>query len=151
METVVLRYFNIFGPGQDPTSEYSAVVPRFITAAIHGKPPTVYGDGKQSRDFTYVETVVLANLLAADPKASSGLTLNVGCGKQYSILDLIDVIGRALGVRMEPVFGPGRVGDVPHSLADISLAQQQLGYHVVVPFEEGIRRTAEWYAERNRQ
>jgi UDP-glucose 4-epimerase len=147
IETVVLRYFNVFGPGQDPDSEYAAVVPKFVTAAIRGERATIYGDGSQSRDFTYIDNVVLANLLAADAARVSGLTCNVGCGTSYSLIELFKTIESAVGTTSQPLFGPNRLGDVPHSLADISLASAQLGYRVVVPFEEGIRRTVAAYLE----
>jgi nucleoside-diphosphate-sugar epimerase len=150
VSTVVLRYFNIFGPGQDPASQYSAVVPKFITAALQGDAIHVHGDGRQSRDFTYVANVVSANLLAADAAAPSGVTANIGCGGQFSLLDLIDRIERALDVDIEPIFGAPRAGDVPHSCADISVAGETLGYTVVVPFDEGIRLTADWYRDRLR-
>jgi UDP-glucose 4-epimerase len=143
IETVALRYFNIFGPGQDPLSQYAAVVPRFITAALNGIRPDVYGDGRQSRDFTHVDNAVAANLLAANTEGASGGTFNIGCGGRYDLLELIASIEAAAGVTLEPRFGPPRAGDVPHSQADISLAQSKLGYEVVVPFGEGIRRTVE--------
>lgn len=147
IKTTVLRYFNVFGPGQDPESEYAAVVPRFVMAALRGERPTVYGDGTQSRDFTFIENVVQANLLASDAAAPSGITCNIGCGQSYSLLQLLDAIGAALGLNLEPEFGPTRAGDVPHSIADISLSADLLGYRVVVPFLEGIRRTVAAYQE----
>ena len=145
VETVALRYFNIFGPGQDPASEYAAAVPRFVTAGLRDERPTVYGDGHQSRDFTYVDNVTSANLLAAAAEGVSGLTCNIACGERYSVRDLLAAIGAALGRVLDPVFAPERLGDVRHSQADISLARQTLGYEVVVPFKEGVRRTVEWY------
>ncbi len=147
IETVVLRYFNVFGPGQDPESEYAAVVPKFVTAALRGTSPTIYGDGQTSRDFTFVENVVMANLLAAAPNRPSGLTCNVACGTRYTLLDLLDAIGDAVGVRVDPLFGPARAGDIQHSQADISIAREALGYGVRVPFAEGIARTVAWYAQ----
>jgi UDP-glucose 4-epimerase len=141
VETVVLRYFNIFGPGQDPNSEYSAVVPLWATAALRGESPVVNGDGTQSRDFTYVDNVLSANLLAAEAPGVSGLTCNIGCGGRYSLLELLAAIGDGLKRPLEPVFAPPRPGDVPHSQADISVAAARLGYLVLVPFAEGIRRT----------
>lgn len=146
METVALRYFNIFGPGQDPHSEYAAVVPRFITALQAGRAPTVYGDGLQSRDFTYIANVIQANLLAATVPGVAGLTANIGCGGRFTLLDLLDRIQDALGVRIAPDFMPQRQGDVPHSQADIALAVERLGYRVEVDFEEGVRRTVEAFA-----
>jgi UDP-glucose 4-epimerase len=146
VETVALRYFNIFGPGQDPKSEYAAVVPRFVTALLRGQSPTVYGDGSQTRDFTYVDNVVEANLLAAAAADASGVTANIGCGGRYSLLELLAAIAAALGLRdTRPIFEPPRAGDVPDSQADITLARERLGYQVSVDFHEGIRRTAAWY------
>jgi nucleoside-diphosphate-sugar epimerase len=145
VETVVLRYFNIFGPSQDPDSEYAAVVPRFVKAGLLGESPVVYGDGTQTRDFTYVDNVVSANLLAATASGVDGITANVACGGRYSIHELLSVIGDCLGHPLAPVYAPSRLGDVPHSEADIAVARQMLGYEVLVPFHEGIRRTVEWY------
>jgi UDP-glucose 4-epimerase len=148
-ETVVLRYFNIFGAGQDPASEYAAVVPRFVTAGLAGERPVIYGDGTQSRDFTHVDNVVSANLLASTTDGVSGLTCNIGCGGRYSLLELLDAIGTAIGRPPEPDFQPVRLGDVPHSQADISLAAERLDSRVLVPFEDGVRRTVEAYRERS--
>lgn len=156
IETVGLRYFNVFGPRQDPTSQYSAVIPLFITAVIEGRKPTIYGDGTQTRDFTYVANNVQANILAATTtKPVAGKILNIACGKAYSVLDLLKAINEALNLQsanasnasnfVEPVFAPARKGDIKHSLADISLAQELLGYEVRVGFTEGIKRTAQWY------
>lgn len=146
--TIALRYFNVFGPGQDPTSEYAAVVPRFITALLEGGRPIVNGTGEVSRDFTYIENVVRANLLAGSPDAPTRLTCNIACGGRVTLLELLDDIARAVGTSANPVFGPARAGDIVHSMADISLAKAELGYDVVVPFAEGIRRTVAWYRER---
>lgn len=146
LETVCLRYFNVFGPRQDPNSPYSAVIPRFITAMLAGKSPTIYGDGKQSRDFTFVENVVRANILAANaPGKFTGETMNVACGKSYSLLDLANELNAILGTQIKPNFEPARTGDVKHSLADIALSKKLLGYDVVVDFKEGLRRTVECY------
>jgi nucleoside-diphosphate-sugar epimerase len=145
---VALRYFNVFGPGQDPTSEYAAVVPRFITALLEGRRPIVNGTGEVSRDFTYVDNVVRANLLAGRLDAPTQLTCNIACGGRVSLLDLLDVIAEAIGTPPNPVFGPPRAGDIVHSMADISLARSELGYEVLVPFDEGIRRTVTWFRER---
>ena len=147
VETVVLRYFNVFGPGQDPASHYAAVIPRFIVAALGGERPTINGSGDISRDFTYVDNVVRANILAASPSAPSGLTCNVACGARHTLLELLEAIGDAVGSAIEPRIGPVRVGDVPHSHADISLARQALGYDVVVPFDQGIAWTVAWYRQ----
>jgi UDP-glucose 4-epimerase len=145
IETVVLRYFNIFGPGQDPESEYAAVVPRFITRALRGEPVVVFGDGTQSRDFTFIDNAVAANILAAEVAGVTGLTCNIGAGGRYSLLDLIDVVGRVSGTAIQPRFEAPRAGDIPHSQADISLAATALGYRVLVSFEDGLARTVDWF------
>jgi UDP-glucose 4-epimerase len=145
LETVSLRYFNVFGPRQDPDSEYSAVIPKFITKCLRGQRPTIYGDGMQSRDFTYVDNNVRANLLAATAPGVAGRVFNIACGHSYSLLDLLAAINEILGTNIEPVFEAPRRGDVRHSLADISEAQKHLGYAVAVDFYEGLRRTVEWY------
>ncbi len=147
VETVVLRYFNVFGPGQDPASEYSAVIPRFATAVLEGRIPTINGSGEISRDFTYVDNVVEANLLAAGASSPSGLTCNVACGSRYSLLELLSAIGDAAGRRVEPRFGPPRAGDIVHSQADITLARESMGYEPMVSFHEGIARTVAWYRD----
>jgi UDP-glucose 4-epimerase len=148
VETVVLRYFNIYGPSQDPFSEYSAVVPRFVTAALEGTPAVVHGDGRQSRDFTHVANAVSANLLAASAPGASGVTANIGCGRRFSLLDLLAAIGAATGRPLDPVFVEPRAGDVRDSQADISVAAERLGYSVVMPFEAGIEQTVAWFRER---
>jgi nucleoside-diphosphate-sugar epimerase len=148
IETVVLRYFNVFGPGQDPASEYAAVVPRFVTAVLDGRRPIVNGTGEVSRDFTYVDNVVAANLLAARPASPTGLTCNVACGSRYSLLELLSCICEAAARPADPVFGPSRVGDILHSQADITLAREAFGYEPTVPFREGIARAVAWYRER---
>ncbi len=145
LETVALRYFNVFGPRQDPKSEYAAVIPRFITAILSGEQPVVYGDGRQSRDFTFVANVVHANLLAAEAPNVAGRVLNVANGTQFSLLDLLAAINDLLGTRVEPRHDPPRVGDVRESLADITLARQLLGYEQQVGFEEGLRRSIDYY------
>jgi nucleoside-diphosphate-sugar epimerase len=147
VETVVLRYFNVFGPGQDPQSEYAAVIPRFATAALDNRPPTINGSGAISRDFTYVQNVVEANLLAAKESSPSGLTCNIACGSRYTLLELLATICEAVGHDVAPVFAPPRAGDILHSQADISVARDRLGYEVVVPFREGIARTVAWYRD----
>lgn len=145
LETVCLRYFNVFGPYQDPTSHYSAVIPLFIRAMMAGKAPTIYGDGTQSRDFTFVQNNVHANLLAATQPGVGGQIFNIACGQRYSLLDLMDALNEILGTAIEPTFDHSRRGDVKHSLADIRRAQEMLGYTVQVDFLEGLRRTAAWY------
>ena len=145
LETVALRYFNVFGPRQDPNSQYSAVIPHFINAALHGKGVTIFGDGEQSRDFTYVDNVVEANLLAMDAPGVSGRTYNIACGDRISLNELVASIGRILGRAIEPEYAPPRLGDVRHSMADIALARKELGYEVGVGFDEGLAQTIEHY------
>jgi len=145
-ETVVLRYFNVFGPGQDPTSQYAAVVPRFITALQRGEPPTIFGDGEQSRDFTYVANVVEANLLACTASGAVGEVINVACGERTSLNNLVRILQQILRSEQSPRYAPPRSGDVRHSLADISRARELLGYEVDVSLADGLARTAEWFA-----
>ncbi len=145
METVVIRYFNVFGPRQDPASEYSAVIPIFVTAMLAGKQPTIYGDGKQSRDFTYIDNVVQGNLAAAVAPAASGRVFNVACGSQFTLLDLVAAINKVIGTDIEPIFAEARKGDVRESLADISAAREVLGYQPVIEFSEGLLRSIEYY------
>ena len=146
IETVALRYFNVFGPRQDPTSQYAAVIPKFIIAMQRGEPPLVFGDGEQSRDFTYVANVVEANLLACQAPGAVGRVINIACGERVTLNELIGLMHRILGVHTPPTYGPPRAGDVKHSLADIGCARELLGYRVLVPLEEGLRRTAEWFS-----
>lgn len=147
LETVRLRYFNVFGPRQDPNSPYSAVIPLFIRALLRGEPPTIHGDGLQSRDFTYIDNVVHANLLAAEAGSHvAGRVYNVATGARTSLLELLDALKRIIGTEIEPVHGPPRPGDVRHSQADITRAHNELGYDVIVPLEEGLRRTVQYYA-----
>jgi len=138
METVALRYFNVFGPNQDPNSEYSAVIPKFIKAVSEKRPPVIYGDGLQSRDFTYVQNNVEANILACYSDAAVGGVFNIACGKQYTLLDLVETIAQHFGSEVRPLFAEARPGDVKHSLASIEKAQQSLNYKVSVPFEQGL-------------
>jgi nucleoside-diphosphate-sugar epimerase len=145
VETVVLRYFNVFGPRQDPNSQYAAVIPRFVTAMLEGRRPTVFGDGTQSRDFCFIENVLEANLLAADAREASGRVFNVACGRATDLNQVVKLIGQSLGKSIEPTYETGRVGDVKHSLADITAARQVLGYTAAISFEEGLERTIEWY------
>ncbi len=145
LQTVCIRYFNVFGPRQDPDSPYSAVIPLFITALLNGKSPVIYGDGEQSRDFTYVENVVHGNLLAAEAKGAVGKTVNVANGRSTSLLRLIELLNELLGTAVAPHFQEARPGDVKHSLADITRAQQLLGYEPPVSFDEGLRRSIEYY------
>jgi UDP-glucose 4-epimerase len=145
LETICLRYFNVFGARQDPNSAYSAVIPRFICAALEGQPPEVHGDGLQSRDFTYVDNVARANRLAATSDRGAGETLNIACGAAFSLLELLERIGKILTVEIDPQFLPRRAGDVMHSLASIEKARELLGYEVDVDFDEGLRRTVAHY------
>lgn len=145
LETVTVRYFNVFGPRQDPKSEYSAVIPLFVTAMLAGKQPTIFGDGLQSRDFTYVDNVVHGNLLAADAPNVAGRSINVACGYQTNLLDLIAAINKTLNLDINPIFKPARPGDVRESLADISLARRLLKYEPQVDFADGLMRSIEYY------
>jgi UDP-glucose 4-epimerase len=151
LETVSLRYFNVFGPRQDPTSQYAAVVPKFITAMLRGEQPVIYGDGEQSRDFSYVTNVVQANLLAATAPGVGGQVFNVACGQRYNLLELVVTINRILGTDIAPIHTAPRVGDIKHSLADITRARKKLGYQVEVEFEEGLRCLIAWFREHERQ
>jgi nucleoside-diphosphate-sugar epimerase len=146
LETVALRYFNVFGPRQDPTSHYSAVIPRFITALARGESPQIHGDGEQSRDFTFIDNVVDANLLAAESPAAVGQVINVACGERITLNTLLDRMRAILGADAKAVHGPPRAGDVRHSLADIGKARACLGYQPRVGLDEGLRRTIEFFA-----
>jgi len=146
LSTVGLRFFNVFGPRQDPAGAYAAVVPLFVTSALEGRRPTIHGDGSQTRDFTYVDNVVHAirGAIHASEEAS-GQVFNVACGQRISVLGLWRRIASEAGAQQAPVFGPARTGDMPHSLADIRAAQRLLGFDPLVSFDEGIRRTVAWY------
>lgn len=144
-ETVSLRYFNVFGPRQDPNSEYAAVIPRFIKAFITSTQPTVYGDGEQSRDFTYVDNVVHGNLLAAEAPGAPGKTMNLACGGQLTLNQLLAILRRITGSQTEAVYTDPRPGDVRHSWADITLSQQALNYKIQVPLEQGLASTVEYF------
>ena len=143
LETVALRYFNVFGPRQDPKSEYAAVVPRFATACLRGEPAQINGDGEQSRDFTFVADTVRANLLAADAPAAVGQVINVAGGRRISLNELIAALQQITGSKAAPIHGPGRVGDVRHSLADLGRARTLLGFEPQVSLADGLRRTVE--------
>lgn len=149
LETVCIRYFNVFGPRQDPDSPYSAVIPIFITRLLRGERPVVYGDGHQSRDFTYVRNVVQGNLLAAEAEAAkvAGRTFNVANGRSITLLELIATLNEALGTQLAPDHQPPRAGDVRESMADISAATTLLGYVPQVNFDEGIQRSISYYRE----
>jgi UDP-glucose 4-epimerase len=146
-ETVSIRYFNVFGPRQDPGSPYSAVIPLFITAMLSGKPPTVYGDGLQSRDFTFVANVVHANLLAADAAGVAGRVFNAAAGGSITLLELIDALHQLLGTDVKPVHEPPRPGDIRESMADITQARLLLGYEPEIGFHEGLRRSIDYYRQ----
>jgi nucleoside-diphosphate-sugar epimerase len=143
LETVALRYFNVFGPRQDPTSQYAAVIPNFITALMAGEPPVIFGDGEQSRDFTYVGNVVWANLLAMDAPDVAGKAYNVACGERMTLNRLVHELCDLLGSNVEPVYAAGRPADIKHSLADLSRARAELGYDPKVRLREGLERTIE--------
>src|SRR5262245_11708037 len=150
MEIVSLRYFNVFGPRQDPSSQYAAVVPRFIRAIADAEPVTIYGDGEQSRDFTFVDNVVAANLLAADAPNVGGEILNVATAGSVTVNALADAIGALLGSRVEKSYEPARDADVRASWADLEAASRLLGYEPRVGFDDGLRRTADYLLdERN--
>ncbi|MFZ4629601.1 MAG: SDR family oxidoreductase [Blastocatellia bacterium] len=145
VETVALRYFNIFGPRQDPSSPYSGVISRFIQALLARVPPVLHGDGEQSRDFTYVANVVEANCRAAESTTASGRVINVGVGERTTLNQLLAELQTLLGTAIPPSYEPARVGDIRHSLADLRLAAETLGYAPVVGVTEGLRRTVAWY------
>jgi len=147
LETVALRYFNIFGPRQDPSSPYSGVLAKFITLMLKGRQPTMFGDGEQSRDFTYIDNAVVANLLACKAPAAevAGKVFNVATGRRVTLNESFKLLQELTAYRGLPIYGAERGGDIKHSLADISLAQQHLGYRPTVNFEDGLRRTVEWY------
>ena len=149
LETVALRYFNVFGPNQDPTSQYSAVIPRFLTAIADDRPVSIYGDGSQRRDFTYVDNVVDANLLAAEAKDANGAVLNIATGRATSVNELADVIGTLLERPVEREQHPARAGDVRDSWADIGRAEEVLGWEPRVSLEAGLQRVAETFLSRS--
>ena len=145
LETLSIRYFNVFGPRQDPQSQYAAVIPAFITAILADRPPTVFGDGEQTRDFTYVENVVRANVLAAEADRAAGEVVNAACGVATSLNEIVDRINKLTGKGLVPVYADPRPGDVRHSLADNSLAGELIGYEPLVDFDEGLARTIRYY------
>jgi len=147
LETVSLRYFNIFGPHQDPSSPYSGVIAKFITQMLEGESPTIFGDGETSRDFTYIDNAVQANLLgaAAPAEAVSGQVFNIGVARQVSLSQTVQMLREIIGYKGNVKYAPPRAGDVKHSLADISRAQKAFHYSPDIGFEEGLRRTVEWY------
>jgi UDP-glucose 4-epimerase len=146
LETVSLRYFNVFGPHQDPNSEYSAVIPLFIKAFLTDTRPTVYGDGEQTRDFTYVDNIVYGNLLAVDAPDAPGKVMNLACSGKISLNQLLSLLRQTTGSDVEAVYTDPRPGDVLHSWADIALSEQVLNYKTQVPLEEGLRRAVDYFS-----
>jgi len=147
LDTVSLRYFNVFGPYQDPTSQYAAAIPAFATAILKDTPPTIYGDGEQSRDFTYIDNVVEANILAARTERTNGEVVNVACGGAVTVNQIIDMINDILGKNIKPNYTSERPGDVKHSLADIAKADKLIGYKPVVDFKDGLEKAIDWYSK----
>jgi UDP-glucose 4-epimerase len=145
LQTLCLRYFNIFGPRQDPTNQYAGVIAAFATAMIRGRQPNIFGDGTQSRDFTFVDNAVHANILGAKAPETRGEVINIGCGEAVNLNDMVGVFNKVLGTNLAPIYAPPRAGDVMHSLADIQAARRLIGYEPQVRFAEGLRRTIEWY------
>jgi nucleoside-diphosphate-sugar epimerase len=147
LETVGLRYFNVFGPRQHPTSQYAAVIPKFILAMISGEPPIIFGDGKQSRDFTYIDNVVSANILAVSAPADkvSGKSFNIAVGKSLPLTEVYSMLQHLTGFEKPPLFSPARTGDVKDSLADIMYSHEAMGYRPAVEFKEGLSQTVAWY------
>jgi len=145
LPVVSLRYFNVFGPRQDPTSEYAAVIPKFISRMLEGKRPVIFGDGEQTRDFVFVEDVARANLLAAEADEAGGLALNIATGQRYSLNDLVVILDEILGLDFHPVYEPARLGEVRDSQADILLANKTIGFVPEVAVRDGLRRTVEWF------
>ncbi|HVP12831.1 MAG TPA: SDR family oxidoreductase [Phycisphaerae bacterium] len=146
LQTISMRYFNVFGPRQDPTSQYAAAIPAFVTAILRDCSPTIFGDGEQTRDFTYIENAVRANLLAADAATTNGEVINVACGEHVTVNMIVREINRLLNKNVPAKHDPPRMGDIRHSWADIGLAGRVIGYRPAVPFSEGLRRTIDWYA-----
>jgi UDP-N-acetylglucosamine 4-epimerase len=152
IEFIGLRYFNIFGPKQDPHGPYAAVIPLFAEALLNNEPPTINGDGRHSRDFTYVDNAVQANLLSLFTTNAEAINqvYNIACGIQTSLLELFEGLKKESASSLQPIYGPERTGDVKHSMADISKAQKLLGYSVKVPVEEGLQKTFRWYKEHHK-
>jgi len=149
MNAVALRYFNVFGPRQDPTSEYSAVIPLFITRMLRGERPTIYGDGLQSRDFIFVGDVVRANLAAAASPAAAGEAINVACGLGTTVNALLDAVNTSLGTKIEAAYAAARPGDILHSTADITKARRLMDYAPGLSFADGLKETVAWYKKRS--
>jgi UDP-glucose 4-epimerase len=146
-EAVALRYFNVFGPRQDPTSQYSGVLAKFIPAVLQDRQPTIYGDGTQSRDFTYVANVVDANLLACTAPGIAGEAFNVACGDRITVNSMLAQVNKLEGKNIAAIFAPVRAGDILHSQADVTKARTMMGYQAKTTFEEGLRRTIDWYRD----
>ncbi|HKQ50159.1 MAG TPA: SDR family oxidoreductase [Phycisphaerae bacterium] len=149
MATLTIRYFNVFGPRQDPTSQYAAAIPAFITAIAEGRAPTVYGDGEQTRDFTYIDNIIEANLRAVKTEVR-GEVINVACGESISINAIIQAINAELGKNIRPNYVPPRPGDIKHSWADVKLAEKVIGFRPIVTFRDGLRKAIDWYTGRGR-
>lgn len=147
LQTISLRYFNVFGPYQDPASQYAAAIPAFVSAILKDEPPTIYGDGEQSRDFTYIDNVVDANLLAARANQTKGEVINIACGKAVTVNEIIDLINELLGKNVTPIYTDPRPGDVKHSLADITAAGNLIGFEPAIQFNEGLQKAIDWYRE----
>lgn len=147
LETISLRYFNVFGPFQDPTSQYAAAIPAFVTAILNDQSPTIYGDGEQSRDFTYIDNVIHANLLAAKAERTAGEVVNIACGEAVTVNAIIDIINASVGKNVKPTYTDSRPGDVKHSLADITLAEKTIGFKPKVLFQEGLAKAIDWYRD----
>jgi len=145
LPTVCLRYFNVFGTRQDPTSQYSAVIPKFIRLLLDKKTPVIYGDGEQSRDFTFVKNVVEANILACQSDISKGEVINIACGESFSLNQLVSLLNEIIGTNIKPEYAQAKPGDVKHSLADVSKAKKVLGYEPKMSFAEGMKKTVEWF------
>ena len=150
LKAIGLRYFNVFGPGQDPNSQYAAVIPKFITRMLDGQAPEIYGNGLQSRDFTYIDNVVSANILACfAADEACGKVYNVACGENHSLIDLVDLINAHLGSSITPLLSSPRAGDVQHSLASIEQAQKYLNYQPHIYFNEGVKQTIAYWQKAN--
>jgi UDP-glucose 4-epimerase len=145
LETVALRYFNVFGPAQDPNSQYSAVIPLFIDKMLKGESPTILGDGEQSRDFTYVQNNVEANILAATGSGGAGEVMNIACGTSTTLNELVALINEELGTDIKPIYQESRAGDIKHSKADVSKAKESIGYEPKIDFKAGLKETIKWY------
>jgi nucleoside-diphosphate-sugar epimerase len=145
LQTISLRYFNVFGPYQDPTSQYAAAIPAFVTSILRDQSPVVYGDGEQSRDFTFIDNVVEANLCAARAAQTAGQTINIACGERITVNEIIRLINQLVGKSVAARYVPSRAGDVKHSLADIQLAQKLIGFRPVVNFRQGLEIAIDWY------